>query len=69
MQELLRCRAVSELVQLSVPSIYRKMAEGTFPRPIKVGARAVRWRREAIESWLNEQPAGGGAQAAQGHPA
>ena len=59
MPELLRRREVAELVRLSVPTIYRMMKEDTFPRPIKLGARAVAWRREDLERWLSERPQAG----------
>ena len=34
-------------------SIYEKIAEGTFPAPIKLGPRAVAWVSEEIESWMD----------------
>lgn len=33
-------------------SIYLKMQDGTFPKPIKLGARAVGWLESEIEEWL-----------------
>ena len=59
MHELLRRREVAELVRLSVPTIYRMMKAGTFPRPIRLGQRAVAWRREDLEGWLRDRPEGG----------
>ena len=41
---LLRRREVEEITGLSRSSIYRLMADGEFPRPVKVGSAAVRWR-------------------------
>ena len=34
-------------------SIYEKIAEGTFPAPIKLGPRAVAWVSEEIEKWMD----------------
>ena len=34
-------------------SIYEKIAEGTFPAPIKLGPRAVAWVSEEIEEWMD----------------
>ena len=34
-------------------SIYEKIAEGTFPAPIKLGPRAVAWVSEEIDKWLD----------------
>ncbi|MXZ91001.1 MAG: AlpA family phage regulatory protein [Chloroflexi bacterium] len=44
---------------LSTNTIYRKMREGTFPRPQRVGARAARWPESEIERWLSERPRAG----------
>ena len=38
-------------------SIYEKIAEGTFPAPIKLGPRAVAWVSEEIEKWMDERVA------------
>jgi prophage regulatory protein len=38
-------------------SIYEKIAEGTFPAPIKLGPRAVAWVSEEIEEWMDARVA------------
>ena len=53
---LLKVAEVSDLVKLARPTIYRMMAAGKFPRPVKLGARAVRWRRADVETWIEERP-------------
>ena len=45
---------VSREVSLSKSSIYRMMATGTFPKPVRIGARAVRWVATDIEKWLKQ---------------
>jgi predicted DNA-binding transcriptional regulator AlpA len=32
------------------------MADGSFPRPVRVSERAVRWRLEDIEGWRDSLP-------------
>ena len=49
---LLRRPEVERLTGLSRASIYRLMAHGDFPRPLRVGVRGVRWRSEDIDRWL-----------------
>ncbi len=61
---LLERREVEELVGLSCPSIYRKMREGSFPLPIKIGERAVRWKSAEIEAWIESCPRATGEAAA-----
>lgn len=53
---LLRRREVEALTALSRSSLYRKMREGTFPEPIRVGSRAVRWRERELVAWLASRP-------------
>ena len=37
---------------LSRSTIYEMIGRGEFPAPVKLGARAVGWRRSDIEAWL-----------------
>lgn len=53
---LLRRKAVEAETGLSRSSIYRMMDEGEFPRPIRIGKRAVAWRTSTIEQWKNGRP-------------
>lgn len=46
---LLRRREVLELLKISTSCLYSSMARGVYPRPIRIGSRAVAWRREDIE--------------------
>ena len=41
---------------LSRSTIYRKMREGTFPVPLKVSERAVRWRESDIRAYVDSRP-------------
>jgi len=53
---LLRRQEVEERTGLATTTIYRKMREGSFPAPIKIGQRAVRWPSSEIEIWLSKRP-------------
>jgi len=55
LDRLLRIRDVSELVGLKRAAIYFQMAEGTFPRPVKIGKRAVAWRERDIQEWIRSR--------------
>jgi prophage regulatory protein len=52
---ILRLREVLNLVQLSKSEIYRRVAGGSFPAPVALGAgsRAVGWRLSNIVHFLN----------------
>ena len=34
-------------------TLYALVAGGTFPAPVKLSIRAVGWRSEEIDAWLN----------------
>lgn len=53
---LIRRRQVEQLVQLSRSTIYAAVKAGTFPAPVRIGARAVAWRLTSIEGWLEARP-------------
>ena len=52
---LLRRREVENITGMSRSSIYRLMQEGEFPRPVRVGSAAVRWRASDITLWLESR--------------
>ncbi|CAM2187933.1 prophage regulatory protein [Paraburkholderia sacchari] len=54
---ILRRSQVEQEVGLKRSTIYQRMHEGTFPRPIRLGERAVGWRASDIEDFL-EDPTG-----------
>jgi prophage regulatory protein len=51
-----RLKDVLEITGASRSSIYQWVHAGIFPPPIKIGARAVGWRRSAVQKWLDERP-------------
>lgn len=54
-ERILRRPQVEQQVGLSRSTIYAMMAEGTFPKPIRLGKRAVGWTEQSIDHWLNER--------------
>ena len=50
---ILRLPAVKSRTGLSRSTIYLKVAEGTFPKPISLGARAVGWVDTEVDSWVS----------------
>ena len=53
MPQLLTVAEVVNLTRLSKPTIYRRIKDGSFPRPVQVGPRAVRFVAQDIEAWLD----------------
>lgn len=52
MLQVLRLDAVEKMVGLKHSTIYAKVAEGSFPKPIKLSAKAVGWLESDIQAWL-----------------
>lgn len=59
---LLRIREVAARTKLSRTTIYRKIAAGSFPRPINISIGLVAWYEGDINSWVAD-PAGWSAAA------
>ena len=55
MSGFLRMPEVLKLTGLSRTTIHRMVKAGTFPPPMKLGARAVGWRAADIEEWLDDR--------------
>lgn len=55
MQRLMRRPDVEDVTGLSRSTLYSMMAEGTFPKPVKLGKRAVGWREADIATWLDSR--------------
>lgn len=49
---ILRRKQVEGRTGLSRSTLYLRIQEGTFPRPINLGSRAVGWLENEVESWL-----------------
>lgn len=54
---ILRRQSVQARTGLSRSTIYLRIAQGTFPRSIPLGPRAVGWLENEIEAWLQAQVA------------
>lgn len=52
----LRMPMVMRITGLGRSTIYRLMAEEKFPCPVRLGQRAVAWRRCDIEAWSEARP-------------
>ncbi|WP_105901866.1 AlpA family transcriptional regulator [Vibrio gangliei] len=50
---LIRLKEVINLTALSRSSIYKKMNEGTFPKTVSLGDRAVAWVESDINEWID----------------
>jgi len=54
--KLLRLPQVEEKIGLKRSQIYLLMKEGRFPKPLQLGPRAVAWRLDEIDEWIEQLP-------------
>ena len=59
MPRLLTLRDVTAATALSRSAVYALMAESRFPKPIRIGARAVRWVEQEVRDFIASRPRGG----------
>ena len=52
---ILRLPAVKARTGFSRASIYAKISEGTFPKPVSIGPRAVGWIEKDIDAWVSKR--------------
>jgi prophage regulatory protein len=53
---LVRLPIVIKLTGLGRSTIYRLVADGTFPLPVPLGPRAIAWRWSDLERWTQSRP-------------
>jgi prophage regulatory protein len=54
--QLVRLPVVLKVTGLSRSTIYRMVAEHTFPPPVQIGKRAVAWRLDGVGRWALGRP-------------
>jgi prophage regulatory protein len=52
--QLIPLPEVLERLGISRPTLYRYVAAGTFPKPIKIGPMS-RWLQSEVEDWIAER--------------
>lgn len=52
LDRILRIKTVLERTGLSRSTLYRKIQNGSFPKPIVISTRCAGWRESAIKDWM-----------------
>lgn len=55
MESLLRLPVVMKRSGLARSTIYKKMADNTFPKQRSLGCRSVGWMESEIDAWVNNR--------------
>ena len=58
LRPLLSVKEVAEILGIHVRTVWRlaamaEMGEGSFPRPVRIARKTIRWQRAALETYLN----------------
>jgi prophage regulatory protein len=57
MARIIRRPLVSDKTGLQRSAIYEKFAKGEFPKPVKLGTKAVGWLESEVDAWIAERVA------------
>jgi len=55
MHAILRLPEVKKSTGLSRSTIYLRIAQGAFPKPVNLGGRAVGWLEAEVQQWLQRR--------------
>lgn len=51
-EKIIRLKTVLDRTGLSRSTLYRKIAEGTFPPQVKISVHGAGWHESAINDWI-----------------
>ena len=52
---LIKIKEVIKMTSLSRATIYKYMADDSFPKPVSLGTKAVAWVEDVVENWIVEK--------------
>ena len=53
--QLYRTKELTELLGISRSTLYNWTLSGHFPKPIKLGSRAIAWSESDVQDWIYSQ--------------
>jgi prophage regulatory protein len=53
-ERIIRLRTVLDRTGLSRSTLYRKIADGTFPAQLRISIHGAGWRESDIDRWVRE---------------
>ena len=53
--KLIRLNRVIDCTGMARSTIYKYMADGSFPRPVSLGSRSVAWVESEVYEWINNR--------------
>jgi prophage regulatory protein len=52
--KIIRIKTVLARTGLSRSTLYRKIAEGTFPSQVRISVHGAGWRESAVNRWIDD---------------
>jgi prophage regulatory protein len=54
-QVFMRKKEVLAIIGMKTTWLFEAVKEGSFPRPVRLGARAVGWRTTDVKKWIDSR--------------
>ena len=52
-----RAAQLTEMLGFSRMTLWRRVRDGSFPSPVKIGPRTIGWKAGDVERWIESRPA------------
>ncbi len=51
-ERILRLAALLSLLEISAPTLWRRVKDKNFPQPISLGGRSIGWLHSEVQDWI-----------------
>jgi prophage regulatory protein len=55
LEKMFRVKDVIKKIPISRSGIWLSVKKGTFPKPVRIGARSVAWTQSQLDEWLESR--------------
>lgn len=53
--KLIKLKQVMDCTGLARSTVYKFMADGQFPKPVKLGSKMVAWVESEVQEWIKQR--------------
>ena len=53
---ILRASHLLPMLGISRMTLHRRVKDGSFPRPVRIGPNAIGWKAADVERWIESRP-------------
>ena len=51
-ERVLRLTALLAVIDISTPTLWRRVKDKSFPQPISLGGRSIGWLQSEVQAWI-----------------